>query len=219
MASSQSKVTQEWDAMAGEWDDMAGGYRDWFEKQLWEETGTTTEHRSDLVVVDFGCATGLLTEKLQSQVAQVVAIDVAPTMIKCLKDKIRAGDWKNVDAYCAVVGHLDSSNNAEAKVALDALTGKVDIVAASSVMNFVPEEDKEATMKVLGRLLKPGTGLFVHADWPKGDDSPDGITEEAAKSMYQKGALEARTTKVLSKVKAGSHEMEVFVGVATRPPE
>ena len=201
---------------------MAGGYRDWFWMQLWEETGYAN-NKSDLVIVDFGCATGLLTEKLQSQVAKVVAIDVAPTMIQCLKDKIRAGGWTNVEAYCAVVGHVmdDKSNtkkNADAKSALEALVGKVDIVAASSVMNFVPEEDKEATMSVLGRLLKPGTGLFVHTDWPKGDEWPDGITEEAARDMYQKGSLEAKTTKVLCKVKAGSHEMDVFVGVATKPP-
>ena len=214
--SSQRKVTAEWDAMAGEWDDMAGGYRDWFVKQLWEETGyDSLESRKELVVVDFGCATGLLTEKLQSQVAQVVAIDVAPTMIQCLKDKIRAGGWKNVDVYCAVVGHLDQAAP-DVKAALEALTGQVDIIAASSVLNFVPEEDKEATMKVLGDWLKPGTGVLVHTDWPKGDHHPDGFTEESAKSMYQKGALKAKTTKLLSEVKMGPHDGDVFVGVAMK---
>lgn len=213
---SQQAVTAEWDSLAGEWDDMAGSYRDWFVKQLWEETGYyDTAARKDLVVVDFGCATGLLTESLQSKVKHVVSLDAAPTMVQFLKNKIRSGDWKNVDVYCAVLGHLDQATP-EIKTALEALNGQVDIVAASSVLNFVPEEDKEATLRVLGGFLKPGTGVLFHTDWPQGEDSPDGFTVDSAQAMYQKSGLEAKTTKLLPKVKMGPRESEIFLGIATK---
>ena len=103
MATAQDKVTREWDAMAGEWDDMAAGYRDEFVKLLWKETEyDDPDKRKNLVVLDFGCATGLLTEAVRTQVKQVIGMDVAPSMIQVLKDKIKAGEWDNVEAYCAV---------------------------------------------------------------------------------------------------------------------
>ena len=211
MPSAQDKVTREWDAMAGEWDDMAAGYRDEFLKLLWQETEIPTEDRSGLVVLDFGCATGLLTEKLQSQVSKVIAMDVAPTMIQVLQDKIRAGDWKNVEAYCAVAAHLDG----ETKTKLEQWKGQVDVIAASSVLNFVPAEDLEATMQFLSGLLKPKTGILVHSDWPQGEEHPDGFTEEKALGMYQKGGLSPKTTKTIN-IKMSGYEMSVVVGVATK---
>jgi len=217
MSLEQQKVTREWDAMAGEWDDLASGYRDWFLQQLWKETNyVTPEARANLVVFDFGCGTGLLVEKLRQQVAKVVAMDVAPTMIQYLNDKKRAGDWNNVDVYCAVAAHLDQAPS-DVGTALEELKGKVDIVACSSVLSFVPENDREATLQVLASLLKPHTGTLIHTDWPMSESHPDGMTEESAKKMYQKGGLQAQTTKVMSQVKlGGDHVGDVFVGVASR---
>lgn len=211
----QEKVTREWDGMAGEWDDMAGGYRDEFVKLLWEETGfSSPESRSPLVILDFGCATGLLIEVVRKQVTKVVGMDVAPSMIGVLKNKIRSGEWDNVEAYCAIAAHLAKADP-EAKAALEALKGKVDIVTASSVLSFVPQEDMEATIQFLGSLLKPETGILCHTDWPKGDKHPDGFTAEKALEMYQKGGLQSKTTREIS-MKMGGHEMPVFVGVATK---
>ena len=212
-SSSQDKVTAEWDAMAGEWDDMAGGYRDGFVKLFWEETGYANDESSkqDLVVVDFGCATGLLTEVIRKTVARVVAIDVAPSMIQVLKDKIRAGDWNNVDAFCGVVGQLElnKADDVDLKSVVQELQGKVDIVAASSVLSFIPEEDMETTMKILASLLKPESGVLCHTDWPKGEQYPDGFDEAKAIDVYQKGGLQAKTTKTIS-MKIGPQEMKVF---------
>jgi len=214
----QDKVTKEWDAMAGEWDDLATGYATGFIPLLWQETGYAADDptsRQDLIVLDFGCATGLVTERIRHHVARVIAIDVAPNMMDALQDKLRAGEWKNVDAYCGAVAHLETTN-AETKAALQALQGKVDIVAASSVLNFVPDDDMEATMRFLAGLLKPTTGVLFHTDWPKGAQHPNGFTEEKAMDVYQKGGLTAKTTKLAS-MKMGSQNLEVFLGVATKP--
>jgi SAM-dependent methyltransferase len=108
--SAQSKVTAEWDVMAGDWDDIARSYRDSFVKFFWEETGCTTkDQQKDLVVVDFGCGTGLLTDFIRKRVQQVVGLDAAPGMICVLQDKIKAGEWSNVKAYCVVAANLDAS--------------------------------------------------------------------------------------------------------------
>eukprot|EP00797_Seminavis_robusta_P005978 Sro13_g009720.1 Methyltransferase (131) ;mRNA; f:14718-15111 len=131
MSAEQDAVTKEWDAFAGEWDDMAAGYRDAFVELLWQETGyDTPDKQKDLVVLDFGCATGLLTEAIHDKVQKVVAIDVAPSMVKVLQEKIKAAEWTNVDAYCAVAANLDATP--QVKTALEALEGKVDVIAASS---------------------------------------------------------------------------------------
>jgi len=211
----QEEVTREWDAMAGEWDDMASGYRDEFIKILWQETGySSDEDRKRLVVLDFGCGTGLLTEKVQSQVAHVISIDVAPSMIKVLQEKIKSGGWNNVEVYCAVAAHVGQAAP-EIKAALEAWKVKVDIVACSSVLSFVPEGDLKATMIFLGHMLKPGTGMLIHSDWSKGEDQPDGFTKEKALAMYGMGGLQAKATKTIT-MKTGGYEMPVFVGVATK---
>jgi 2-polyprenyl-3-methyl-5-hydroxy-6-metoxy-1,4-benzoquinol methylase len=214
--SGQEKVTQEWNGMAGEWDDLAAGYRDGFVKLLWEETGyLDPASRKDLVVLDFGCGTSLLSEVIRKHVANVIGVDVSPAMIEVSTDKIKAGGWENVEAHVAVLSSLDKAAP-EVKEVLNSLKGKVDIIAASSVLSFIPDEDVEATMKVLGELLKPGTGMLCHSDWPKSEEHPDGFTEENALKMYQQASLEVKTTKV-SSIKMSSQEMAIFVGIAVKP--
>jgi predicted TPR repeat methyltransferase len=213
----QDKVTAEWQSMAGEWDDIAGGYRDCFVKLMWEETGyTDAPSRKDLVVLDFGCATGLLAEAIHKDIQRYIGIDVAGQMLEIFQNKIRAGDWQNVEAHCAALAHLERAEPNVQKV-LESLKGKVDIIAASSVLNFIPEEDVETTMNVLSSLLKSGTGILCHSDWPKSEMHPDGFTEEKAKEMYQKSGLQAKFIKQTT-VKMGGQKTPVFVGTAVKSP-
>jgi len=165
-------------------------------------------------VLDFGCGTGLLTEKVQSQVSNAISIDVAPSMIKVLQEKTKSGGWDNVEAYCVVAAHVGQAAP-ETKAALEAWKGKVDIVAFSSVLSFVPEGDLKATMKFLCHMLKPGTGMLMHSDWPKGEDQPDGFAKEKALAMHGMGGLQAKTTKTIT-MKTGGYDMPVFLGVATK---
>lgn len=210
----QDKVTSEWNSMAGEWDDVAGGYRDQFVKLLWEETGySTADSRKDLVVLDFGCATGLLAETIRVDVKHYIGVDAADQMVEVFNDKIRAGDWQNVDVHCVVLAQLDEAKQATKK-AMEALMGKVDIVTASSVLNFIPKEDMRATVKILGRFLKPG-GLLCHSDWIKSGEYPDGMDEEKAKDIHEKAGLQPVTMKQLSLHKLGQ-DAPIFLGVAMK---
>lgn len=213
----QEKVTAEWNGMAGEWDDLAGGYSAGFYAKLMEATGLDPCSLSQgFTVVDFGCGTGLLTAKLRPVCSSVLAIDAASGMVEILQDKIRGGEWENVKAVTAVLGDLASADES-ARQDIEGLYETVDLVVASSVMSLIPAEDMEATMKVIGRLLKPA-GQFVHSDWPKSEAKhPDAMSEEKALTMYGMGGLQAESTAIMKMDMGGGPEQpEVFFGVAKK---
>lgn len=217
----QNEVTKEWDGMAGEWDDLAAGYSDGLHAILWSKLGI--EDPSSLTVVDFGCGTGLLTQRIASQVERVYALDAAPQMVELLQDKIRTRPGlDNVTAKAGILGYIqtDSANppqdQKEFASWIDSLAGTVDVIVASSVLNFVPDEDLDATCRELGRLLKPQTGILFHTDWPSGDGEPaDGMTAEKAQRMYTAAGLTAETTDA-GMLSMGKDEAKVFFGLARK---
>ena len=224
ISNEQKAVNNEWNEMAGDWDDLASGYSQQFLSNLWTHTGmssATTNHR---IIVDFGCGTGLLTERLMKAelqqsverstptTSEFVCIDAAPSMINVLQDKIRAGEWNNVRAYCAVLASPKIRDNQD----FERLKGNVDLVVASSVMSFIPKDELHATMSVLASFLKPG-GLFCHSDWPRSDDNPTGFTEEKATSMYEMGGLLKKSSCVEVFDMGGGQTSDVYIGVAVKP--
>jgi SAM-dependent methyltransferase len=216
--SAQDKLTTEWNGMAGEWDDLAGGYAKGFYEKLWETTSLDPSSKQ-LTVVDFGCGTGILTAKLRKVCSKVVAIDASPRMIEVLEDKIRGGEWDNVQAFMTVLADLSSANES-IRQQVEGLYGTVDLIVASSVMSFIPAEDMEATMKVLGRMLKPDSGIFCHSDWPKSEAKhPDAMSEEKAVNMHGMGGLNAESMHIIQMDIGGSEHPEVFFGVAKKSSE
>lgn len=220
----QEAVSAEWDAMADRWEDIATGYSTSFEKILWQQTELNPNNK-DMVVLDFGCGTGLLTESIYDKVSEVICIDAAPLMIGKVKDKIREKRWDNVRAYCAVLGDAandssvdggsDDGDNDVGSVLKD-MVGRVDLIVASSVFGFIPREDVAQTMKVLGDLLRTG-GLLCHSDWPKSEKHPSGFSDEHAQELYRMGGLEVKSMKELKMHVSSEDEVEVFVGVAVKP--
>lgn len=198
--------------MAGEWDDLASGYRNAFTKLLWGHTGL--DPTAKRVVLDFGCGSGLLTEALrrQSPESDFICIDAAPSMIRVVEEKIQSSEWKNVRAHCVALAELEKAGEV-VQNDLEDLVGKVDLIVASSVMSFVPKSDLGRTMTVLGSLLKPENGIFVHSDWPQNDDNPDGLTTETAMEMYSMGFLHKKS-ELMAKIDMGGHEGDIFLGVA-----
>ncbi len=101
-------------------------------------------------VLDVGCGTGLLTEKLAPLVREVVAIDKEPAMLAMLRDKQLAN---------VTVRSVDLNDDA----ALSApWLSDFELIVASSVCAFLPRY--EHTVAMLARALSPG-GLFVQWDW------------------------------------------------------
>mmetsp|Transcript_15679 Transcript_15679/g.29578 ORF Transcript_15679/g.29578 Transcript_15679/m.29578 type:complete len:224 (+) Transcript_15679:70-741(+) len=210
----QEAVNAEWNSMAGEWDDVAAEYCDQFHKMLWEETQLNPNQA--LHILDFGCGTGLLTEHLleSSPQSTIVCIDAAEEMIMQVQQKIQAREWqRRVEAVIATLGRYDQMEKG-LRDKIDSLAGTFDLVVASSVMNFIPPQDLTATVKVLGKLLKPG-GILCHSDWPDSELFPGGITLEKAEKMYRAGGFKMKS-HTMNPVSIQGEEGVVFVGIAEK---
>ena len=152
--------------MAGEWDDLALSYaKDIFKSYLKEDHLKAEE---GLLIVDFGCGTGLLLGMMRHHASRMIGVDASSKMIEVLEDKIRSHGWDNVQAICTTLA-------LETNPILASLFGKVDLLVSTSVLNFVPQPDLPPTMKALGRLLRPG-GSFFHSDWAAGDNQDEGMS-------------------------------------------
>ena len=106
-------------------------------------------------MLDFGCGTGQLTEKIAALCEHVLAVDTSPSMIEQLNRKIIETGLKNVTSLVAII---ESESIAENR----SMLGQFDLVVASSVCSFLP--DFEATLCHIAAIMKPG-GIFVHWDW------------------------------------------------------
>jgi 2-polyprenyl-3-methyl-5-hydroxy-6-metoxy-1,4-benzoquinol methylase len=210
----QSKISAEWDAMAGEWDDLASSYRDCFCAVLERNVLSNYKDISQLTVLDFGCGTGLLAEYLQARVQRVICVDAAKMMVQQCQSKIQARDWNNVEAHCCALADLDNAPT-ETQQAFEKLKGNVDLILASSVLSFIPEDDLGKTMRVLSCLLKPGTGILFHSDWTKGAEHTNGFTYERAKEIYDMAGLESQSMEIVP-FQMGEEQAQVFVGVVAK---
>lgn len=216
MTTPQELATRHWDEMAGEWDDLAPGYAAGLYRLLLsreEDVVATLLRMPDAVVVDFGCGTGLLTEKLQRVCSQVLAVDASANMIRVVKEKIRSCEWENVKAVSAVIGKLEG--DPIARQVIQDWEGTVDIVIASSVMSYIPSDDLEATMKVIGRLLKPD-GIFCHSDWPDDSEHELCMSQVNATQMYAMASFGVVSIDVVTISVGGGESANVLIGVARK---
>jgi SAM-dependent methyltransferase len=212
--SAQEKITREWDGMAGEWDDLASGYaRDVYRLLL--DQSFFLKDGQNCQIMDFGCGTGLLTDKLRIHASKILAIDASSQMIRVLKEKIRSYEWENVQAEVAVLAQVNTGADQSIKRVLDDFECNIDVIIASSVMAFLPDEDLEATMQAIGRILRPG-GVFCHTDWPQSDDKhPEGMNNEKAEKMYAMAGFKLQAINILP-LRSGGDGCEIFFGIAKK---
>jgi 2-polyprenyl-3-methyl-5-hydroxy-6-metoxy-1,4-benzoquinol methylase len=144
----------EWDDHARDWDDDEA-VRAYAAAAFRSLLPVLDQHRVPLEgahVLDFGCGTGLLTERLVAAGATVVAVDTSPAMLAVLENKISTTGWSGVVTATAVPP-----------------SGEYDLVVCSSVCGFLI--DYPASVRELVDLLRPG-GLFVQWDWEQNEDEP-----------------------------------------------
>lgn len=237
----QAQVNAEWDAVASNWDTMAVGYAN----SLWKETvepllnDNNTKPAAQVVILDFGCGTGLLTERLVTRFAgdgddkkssgggvdtrttTVIAIDASPAMIQVLQQKQLGNNSNiNVDIRHLILGDTSAaaSTTKTREEFIETYQGTVDMIIASSVLTFIPSQDVPATLQALGRLLRPQTGRLVHSDWPEGS-SMEGrlMSESRAEELYAMAGLEKESTSIQEyDMGEGFGMANVFVGIAVK---
>jgi predicted TPR repeat methyltransferase len=152
-------------------------------------------------VLDFGCGTGLLTERISPLVKEVVALDSSEKMILVLASK----ELSNVTT---VSGELSDSRVMGNKL----FSEKFDLIVASSVCSFLSEY--EATLALLKSLLVRG-GIFVQWDWLAEDsDSDFGLSQEKVTSAHHNAGLELQALKQVFSIENSEGDMPVLMGIA-----
>lgn len=156
-------------------------------------------------VLDFGCGTGLLTERLAPQVAEVIAVDASAEMVKVLAAKALANVRFTVAEWTAET------------IGADPLAAEpFDIVVCSSVCAFLP--DYPAAVAMLAERLVPG-GLFVQWDWeldPEADE-PFGLTREAIRAALENAGLTVVSVDTGFEAAVQDMVMRPVMGVGRNP--
>ena len=92
-------MSDSWDDYASDWDQNADArsFADLVFRSLIEHVDVRRLAWRRRRILDFGCGTGLLTEKLAPLAREVIAIDTSPAMVDVLQQK----DIGNVSPICA----------------------------------------------------------------------------------------------------------------------
>ncbi len=154
--------------MATSWDDVAAGW----DKE--ESTGVYANKAFESLqgiinaqgarVLDFGCGTGLLCQKLSPLAKEIVALDSSESMIEQLDRK----ELANVEPVVDILSR--------GLVAMHpAFRDQFDLVVASSVCSFLPNYADVAD--IIYSLLDKGN-YFVHWDWLSDKDEAGGMTKQ-----------------------------------------
>ncbi|MDT8446487.1 MAG: class I SAM-dependent methyltransferase [bacterium] len=191
-------MSDSWDDSALEWDSNPV-VREYAGKAFEQLTGLID--LTGLSVFDFGCGTGLLTEKLSPLVKSAVSLDTSPQMIRVLKEK----NLPQVTAFCGALEDLKDPSGTP-------YPAHFDLVVASSVCAFVP--DYAATLAQLRALLKPG-GLLVQWDWETIEQVPGpGFTQGQVEAALRQAGFESpQVTRAFSMPFFGE-EKPVLMAVA-----
>lgn len=191
--------------MSESWDDYADGWDSnqaviSYSEKAYESLLNLVELEGRKVL-DFGCGTGLLAEKVSEQAGTVVAIDPSEKMISILIGK----RLNNVQA-------INSELTQELIDSNEVLRSGFDIIVASSALAFVP--DYQETLKLLKQLLRKG-GYFVQWDWLKESEQPGvGFSKELIELALQQAGFSHYTTSVPFSMESADGSMMVVMGIA-----
>ena len=192
-----------------EWDDYAAGWdanddvRTYAENAFESLTRKVPALVTDLTnsrVLDFGCGTGLLSEKFAPICGEIMAVDTSPKMIEEMRRKVMEANIRNIVAL-----EIDISA-ATIKESPD-LTSGFDLVVTSSVCSFLP--DYERTLGDLTSVINPG-GIFVQWDWIV--DMP---VERIQGAFETAGLVEVSAEEAFA-LKTNGDSMAVVMGIGRR---
>ncbi|MGI3037974.1 class I SAM-dependent DNA methyltransferase [Vibrio diabolicus] len=191
-------MAQDWDGLAKNWESNPATEQ--FAQSVFEQLQQLTQ-LDGIKVLDFGCGTGQLSQRLSPMVKDIVALDASEAMIEELDKKELANVEPVVDALSRglVAQH-------------PAFRGQFDLVVASSVLAFV--EDLDASLKISHSLLNHG-GYFVHFDWIA-ESEQDGFTlAKSKRALKDAGFTEVESQHVFD-IASDGKTMSVLMGLGRR---
>jgi predicted TPR repeat methyltransferase len=192
----------EWDEYAAGWDDDPGAraYAAAAFDSLCEILVFHDLSLDGARVCDFGCGTGLLTERLIDRADAIDAIDSSPAMREVLTEKIARHGWADVHP----------------KALLESAAERYDLIVCSSVCGFL--EDYPGTVVALVAALQPD-GLFVQWDWEAdpSDADPHGLTRLEIRDALTAAGLESVQVDVGFRADFEGETMAPLMGSGRRP--
>ena len=191
----------EWDEHAASWDDNEAvrAYADAAHASLMSAVTDGGIELSAATVCDFGCGTGLLTERLVDACDRIDAIDTSAAMREVLAAKIGTRGWTDV----RVLEQLPAGPQGYG------------LIVCSSVLSFV--DDHPATVALLSTHLAPG-GLLVHWDWEAEPDDPEGgLTRDEMESALLDAGLESVSVGPGFEIEFDGDVMRPLMGSGRRP--
>lgn len=198
----RDETADAWAEAAESWDDdpIVNAYA----QAAWASLLDAVAVEADARVLDFGCGTGLLAERLASRVREVVAVDASPAMVQILAAKALPNVRHGVASLSPERGDDD------------ALTaGPFALIVCSSVCAFL--DDYPGTVARLAARLAPG-GHLVQWDWeldPTADE-PFGLTREHITQALEGAGLEVVSVGVGFDVPVEDQHMRPLMGVGRR---
>lgn len=192
--------------MSNTWDDYADGWEQNDAVVLYAQKAYESLQKivalEGKVVLDFGCGTGLLTEKISPKAKRIVAIDPSEKMLAILANKNLAN-----------VKTISQELTPALLEADDDLRAGFDLIVASSSLAFVP--DYIETLKLLRRMLNKG-GSLIQWDWLKEDtDSGVGFSSTGVASALQEVGFSDVSVTIPFEMEGPDGAMPVVMGVAT----
>ncbi len=190
-----------WDELAADWENTdtrlyaARAFDSWVQK-----IAPLMSNLSESRGLDFGCGTGLLTEKLASLCGHIVAVDPSKGMIEVLQGKVADREIDNITPLVTGIDRAAIKQHAE-------LSGDFDFIVASSVCSFLP--DYASTLRDLTSLLKP-VGLFAQWDWMT--DMPI----QRIRRVFEASGLTCLGAEQAFEMTSKSESMPVVLGYARR---
>lgn len=193
--------------MSDSWDDYAQGWDDNPDviqyAQLAFDSLVKRYDVAGLTILDFGCGTGLLSEKLAQAGAHVVSVDPSTKMIEILANK-----------KISQVQVLACEISPQTIAAEPLLSNDFDLVVASSVCTFLP--DFSTTLESIASLLKP-EGVFVQWDWMSSDANPNfGFDRQALLQAYERAGLSLVDVAKGFTLTSNKGSMDVIMGIAQK---
>lgn len=197
--------------MPASWNDLAQGWDDNAVVNLFADLAfATLVTEIDICnpiwntkrVLDFGCGTGLLAEKVAPHVHELIAVDTSEKMIAVLEGK----DIPNVITVHGDI--LDDSLPFERVSLTD-----FDLIYVASVFSFLP--DYEDAIMALTRLLKRG-GHLIQWDWERSDQKVVGLSKSQISAALNKAQLSQIRIEPAFTVEVEEQKLAVLIGVGTR---
>jgi predicted TPR repeat methyltransferase len=151
---------------------------------------------------DFGCGTGLLSQKLSPLAKDVVALDKSEAMIEEL-------DKKYLDNVEPVVDHLSRGLVAQHP----AFRGQFDCVVACSVCSYLDNLQEAAV--IIHSLLEE-EGLFVHWDYLAEDGKEGGLSRQLVDKVLRGAGFENVTVSIPFEIETDEGIRSVVMGIGEK---